>query len=377
MAPADGDDVTVPPDVLRALGSGGDWISSWTVAVALVAAAVVLVVWMAIRHRRGRRAWPGAVLAVPTVVVGLAIGVNAYVGYIPTTEMLRVTMSSWGIGHAPATEVATAAETEGDQTRGAVHSATVPVPAALKMPTDALTWVYTPPGYDPSGSARYPVLYLVHGSPGKAGDWVSAGNIAHTMDVLIASGQSVPMIVVSADVNGTGPSADDTECLDSTTGGSQVETYLTTVVIPWADATYRTAADAAHRAIGGFSSGAYCALDQGLRHADLYGTVVSIAGYTDPGSGGHAMLATDQEFAAHNIAAYVSGLHGDGRHVFLSIDAKEADGAVLAAQALADPLRAAGFDVATQSLPHFDHAWVYARAAIPYGVVFFSRTLSG
>jgi len=369
------DDITIPPDVLRRLSGGGDWISAWWGAGVLIAAAAALGVWMVLRHRRGRRAWPGWVLAVPVLVAGIAIGVNAYVGYVPTTDMMQVALSSWGIGDPPARDVADQQAMSGDDSHGSVQSLTIAAPASLRMPADALSWVYTPPGYDPSGSTRYPVLFLVHGSPGQAGDWVSAGGMAHTMDVLIDAGQSVPMIVVSVDVNGTGPSADDTECLDSTTGGSQVETYLMTVVVPWADATFPTAADSAHRAIGGFSSGAYCALDQGLRHPDTFGTILSLAGYPDPGSGGHAMLATSDQFAAHDVAGYLSGLSGAGRRVFLSADGNDADPGVLAAQALADPLRAAGFDVATQRLAHYTHAWVYARTALPYGVVFFSRAL--
>ena len=76
----------------------------------------------------------------------------------------------------------------------------------------------------------------MHGSPGEGGDWFAAGNVPDTMDVLLEHHLVEPMIVVGMDVNGTGPSAEDTECLDSTTGGSQVETYISDTVIPWVDA---------------------------------------------------------------------------------------------------------------------------------------------
>ena len=56
--------------------------------------------------------------------------------------------------------------------------------------------VYTPPGYDPAGSTRYPVVYLLHGWSGGAGDWTEAGQVHLMLDNLIAQGRAVPMIAV-------------------------------------------------------------------------------------------------------------------------------------------------------------------------------------
>ena len=144
----------------------------------------------------------------------------------------------------------------------------------------------------------------MHGSPGAGGDWFAAGNVPHAMDVLLENHLVEPMVVVGMDVNGTGPSAEDTECLDSTTGGSQVETYISETVIPWVDARYRTADDWQHRAIGGFSSGGFCALDQGLRHPELYGAILALDTTGDPGTGGQAMLATQAQWDQHDVTTY-------------------------------------------------------------------------
>ncbi len=73
------------------------------------------------------------------------------------------------------------------------------------------------------------------------------------------------MIVVSPDVNT--PGASEAACLDSTLGGAQVETYLQEDVRPWVEGHYPIATDRTYQAIGGMSSGAFCALDQGLRHS--------------------------------------------------------------------------------------------------------------
>jgi enterochelin esterase family protein len=55
--------------------------------------------------------------------------------------------------------------------------------------------VYLPPGYE-KGSAKYPVLYLVHGSGDTPDSWTNAGHANLILDNLIADNKSKPMIVV-------------------------------------------------------------------------------------------------------------------------------------------------------------------------------------
>ncbi|HNL38169.1 MAG TPA: alpha/beta hydrolase-fold protein, partial [Saprospiraceae bacterium] len=45
-----------------------------------------------------------------------------------------------------------------------VHS-TALMGNAFNDPIDRKVMVYTPPGYDPNGEKRYPVVYLLHGLP--------------------------------------------------------------------------------------------------------------------------------------------------------------------------------------------------------------------
>ncbi|MBQ8060954.1 MAG: esterase [Bacteroidales bacterium] len=55
--------------------------------------------------------------------------------------------------------------------------------------------VYTPAGYE-GGKAKYPVLYLLHGSGGDEDAWSDLGRTVQIMDNLIAEGKAKPMIVV-------------------------------------------------------------------------------------------------------------------------------------------------------------------------------------
>jgi enterochelin esterase-like enzyme len=61
-------------------------------------------------------------------------------------------------------------------------------------------YVYTPPGYIES-SARYPVLYLLHGGGGDEDQWNNLGRANVIMDNLIAAGKVKPMIVVMPNGN--------------------------------------------------------------------------------------------------------------------------------------------------------------------------------
>ncbi|RPJ83291.1 MAG: hypothetical protein EHM13_07820, partial [Acidobacteria bacterium] len=80
---------------------------------------------------------------------------------------------------------------------GTVHLVWYPSPA-LKL-TRRL-YVYTPPGYE-TGTARYPVFYLLHGGGGDEDAWTTLGRAPEIMDNLIAQGKAKPMIVVMTNEN--------------------------------------------------------------------------------------------------------------------------------------------------------------------------------
>lgn len=137
--------------------------------------------------------------------------------------------------------------------------------------------IYLPPGYDdPTASQRYPVAYLLHGAPGTYTDWAGPGKAAQTMDALIATGAAPPMILVMPE--GVCNLTHDSEWVDGSDPDLQAESYLTQDVIPTIDQRYRTIADAAHRMVGGLSTGAYGGLTIALHHPDLFGTAFGISG---------------------------------------------------------------------------------------------------
>ena len=139
--------------------------------------------------------------------------------------------------------------------------------------------VYLPPTYNTSigKNKRYPVLYLLHGSPGEAHDWFTAGKANQSADTLIALGKIPELIMVLPDGNGR-PGA-TSEWANSYDQHQLIESYVVNDVVKYIDSKYRTIPDAAHRAIGGLSMGGFGATNIAVHHPDIFGSVISLGGY--------------------------------------------------------------------------------------------------
>lgn len=64
----------------------------------------------------------------------------------------------------------------------------------------------------------------------------------------------------------------------NSTATGRYEDYITQEIVPFVDKTFRTIDDRKYRAVMGKSSGGYGSLIMGMRHADLFSMVCSIAG---------------------------------------------------------------------------------------------------
>ena len=139
--------------------------------------------------------------------------------------------------------------------------------------------VYTPPGDDPAGSMRYPVVYLLHGWSGGAGDWTEAGQVHLMLDNLIAQGRAVPMIAVMPQSygamsfvrNGFKVWDDPAEVAENI---RRFESVLFQELIPQVTQAYRVSGD---HAIAGLSMGGGQSLLIGLNHPEYFGWVVGLS----------------------------------------------------------------------------------------------------
>jgi len=126
--------------------------------------------------------------------------------------------------------------------------------------------VYLPPGYE-KGTARYPVLYLVHGSGDVPESWVNAGHANFILDNLIADGKAKPMIVVMPAGHAVPFSAPRN---GPVTNNDLFEQYLVKEVIPAVEGKYRVAPGARNRALAGLSMGGGHTIYTGFSHPELF-----------------------------------------------------------------------------------------------------------
>jgi enterochelin esterase family protein len=133
-------------------------------------------------------------------------------------------------------------------------------------------WVYTPPSYDQNPSARFPVLYLQHGTGDLEDGWTKVGRANFILDNLIAAGRAKPMIIVMPN----GHVFSD-HVIERQSNNAQIEQVLLQEIIPYIDAHYRTAPDRNSRAIAGLSMGGGQALRFGLRNPDKFAWVIGFS----------------------------------------------------------------------------------------------------
>jgi enterochelin esterase-like enzyme len=142
-------------------------------------------------------------------------------------------------------------------------------------------YVYTPPDYDRNAGARYPVLYLQHGSGENERGWSDQGRVNFILDNLIAAGSAKPMIVVMENGMVATKAGAATPAQPGAREQRPNEAFPEVVIddlIPMIDAAYRTIPDREHRAIAGLSMGGGQALQIGLGHLDTFAYIGSFSG---------------------------------------------------------------------------------------------------
>lgn len=190
-----------------------------------------------------------------------------------------------------------------------------------RIPNSEVHWdtrasaVYLPPGF--SADRRYPVVYLLHGMRGAPSSFYVSLRIADVADALISSGRSPPFIAVM-------PVAGPRVNPDAGEWAGVWEDYVVRDVVPWVDTHLPTVADARDRALAGLCAGGFGAVDIGLRHPGIFGTLESWEGYFAPEfRDGPFVHATAKVLAAHTPSLLVqreaSALRQSGTRFYVSV----------------------------------------------------------
>jgi enterochelin esterase-like enzyme len=155
----------------------------------------------------------------------------------------------------------------------------------LSIPSPALggraqeVYVYLPPDYATSGR-RYPVLYLLHGFPGRPLAFLETVRMGIIVDELTAR-DLAPAAILVMPFGSTG-SFTDKEWVDGIGHGEGWATFVARDLVRAVDKRYRTIATGAGRAIAGLSEGGYGAINLALRHPGEFSVVESWSGYERP-----------------------------------------------------------------------------------------------
>src|SRR5262249_48296087 len=142
--------------------------------------------------------------------------------------------------------------------------------SALQRPVDVR--VLLPSDYDATPDRRYPVLYLFHGTSGRASDWVNFGRAAETTAAL-------PLIVVMPDAGFDGDGGGwFANWFNGGAGGQPMwETFHIEQLVPWIDDNLRTVAKRSGRAVAGLSQGGFGSLSYAARPPPPFTSVAALS----------------------------------------------------------------------------------------------------
>ena len=168
-------------------------------------------------------------------------------------------------------------------------------------------YVYLPSGYAQDPHRRYPVLYLLHGFPGRPLAFLETVQLGVIDDALTAKHRAQPLILVMP-FGSTGTFTDE-EWVNGVGPRNGWGTFVARDLVRAVDARFRTIRSADARAIGGLSEGGYGAIDIALHHPHEFSVVESWSGYERPDKirsifGSHltALAANDPRILVRRVA---------------------------------------------------------------------------
>jgi esterase family protein len=317
------------------------------------------------------RRWLGrtVILLVPTLLIASAgaLVFNRSLGLVKTSgDLAKLAFS---------TVVGTSAQSGGEADVDAQSAAASELDATFTTTEDGMletTWtgpssgitlpvfVITPRDYSPTDGKTYAVIELLHGYPGGADGILRNLSIQEELDKAIAAGIIPPAIVVAPDLNVDEEAHD---CADIE-GRPAVYTWVSHDVPEMIRHNFpNTTSNRDAWMIGGFSSGAYCAIWTALRTPETYGAAASLSGY-DTQIEGQMTNQGDQYLADNTLSTMLAKRKPDGMRIYAMAAGDDAIGGANAALKMASAVKEAD-SVTTDVPPTGGHAGPLWREHIP------------
>jgi enterochelin esterase-like enzyme len=264
-----------------------------------------------------------------------------------------------------------------DVPHGVVSYVYVPYPS---LGIQKRTTIYTPPTYG-RNNRNYPVVYLQHGGGGDEEAWIDLGRVPEMMDNLVVQGKIESMIVVMSNIYSDEVAGRDYIAVVPPPGSRPDDLSfpkaLVSDLIPFIDRTYRTKADADHRAIVGLSRGGMMSFYAGFANLDKFGWIGTLAGgypnlpgvvkkidtpsYADKLRGPDISNSIDKQKVLELLPTL--NKQANDRLKLLYISDGALDGLITAHRDLRDLLAAQGVKFQYIEVPGYGHEWAYWRVA--------------
>jgi enterochelin esterase-like enzyme len=250
-----------------------------------------LVTWVALTGQVVFRVIAACLAFIPAMVFGIA-AVNKYYDYYQTwgalysdlsgqtTSIPHLTAAGLGKGTTGSVKglIQRSSDSQIDAQFGLDFYATI---TGRHSHISRQALIYLPPQYFSKAYANYkfPVIELLHGSPGQPSAWVDVMNVVPIYLQAMASGKAYPAVLVMP--NTDGGQQYGLQCLNDP-GGLQDMTYVAKEVPDWVAANLRVQTPGAAWGIAGYSEGGYCAANIALQYPGLFGYAGSLSGYFSP-----------------------------------------------------------------------------------------------
>lgn len=135
--------------------------------------------------------------------------------------------------------------------------------------------IFLPLSYEQEPGRKYPVLYLLHGVMDTNTCWSERGHLKGVMDLLVASGEAVEMIIVTPNAGGNIYGGAWNGYFDMP--GWKYETFFFTELLPHIESAYRVIGNKENRAIAGLSMGGGGSTVYGQKHPDMFSSVYAMS----------------------------------------------------------------------------------------------------
>ena len=247
--------------------------------------------------------------------------------------------------------------------------------------TDKPYIVYLPDGYDRNPDRQYPILYLLHGLSGNCETWAKKYDMKTITDFRIASGFSLPMIVVMPDARGVLPNNRGDNVGYANRGSWRYEDFFFQEFIPTIESRYRVQGDRAHRAVSGLSMGGFGTVLYAMHHPDLFSSACPMSARVEgtpgrePGTGGDSE-AFYEMCRQNNMVEYLRAQSPEAQKAIGSvrwyIDCADGDSLLPGNMHLYELMCGLDFPMANFRVREGAHKTDYWRTSLPEVLTFIS-----